>query len=92
MMIWPCDLFFDEKLRLKEDYDYTAQHIKKFGGVVRANGILATFAHRKNKGGVVAIRTAEIEQESILRLMQKHPGFFKENPRRANEILMKVPK
>ena len=89
-----CDLRFDEKMTLKEDYDYTLQHIQKFGGVCRLNYILPTFIHRVNKGGAVAIRTAEIEQKNIKYLKGKWGGLIKDNPRRPNEILLnlKIPK
>lgn len=86
----PSPLRFDEKMRLKEDYDFTVQHLKKYSSIVRANKILASFAHRTNKGGAVDYRTSELEQQSIAYLMDKWPGWFKLNPRRNNEILMNV--
>ena len=87
----PCDLLFDKNLRLKEDYDYTLQHIKKYGGAVRNNMILADFEHRKNKGGAVDYRTSELEQTSIKYLKQKWGTVIKDNKRRPNEILMRIP-
>ena len=33
LLVKPTDLRFDDKLKLKEDYDYTLQHIQKYGGV-----------------------------------------------------------
>lgn len=88
IMIKPCVLCFDEGLRLKEDYDYTVQHFKSYGGALRINRVLATFAHRTNKGGAVDYRTEEMEQEQIAFLMQKHPDCFRLNSRRKNEILI----
>lgn len=84
----PCDLRFDTQLKLKEDYDFTVQHLKKFGIVVRVNRIAPEFLHRTNKGGAVDYRTAEREQEAIAYLNIKWPGWFRPNPRRDNEILM----
>lgn len=89
IMIKPTELRFDENLSLKEDYDYTVQHLKTYGGVLRCNRILATFAHRTNKGGAVEYRTAEKEQQNIAYLMAKHPDEFRLNPLRPNEILLK---
>lgn len=89
IVVKPNELRFDENLRLKEDYDYTVQHIKKFGGVMRLDTILATFSHYSNKGGAVAIRNTELEQQTIKYLMKKHPGFFRLNPKRNNEIILK---
>lgn len=88
IMVRPCNLFFDENLMLKEDYDYTLQHFNRYGGALRFNAILATFAHRSNKGGAVEYRTSDREKEAISYLFSKHPGRFRMNPRRPDEILL----
>lgn len=85
-------LWFDETLPLKEDYDYTLQHIERFGGVARCDWLLPTFRHRTNPGGAVAYRTAELEQEAITILKQKWPDNVRDNPKRPNEILLRFPK
>lgn len=84
-----CPLRFDEQLRLKEDYDYTCQHLEAYGQVARLDYVLAEFAHRTNRGGAVAVRTPEVEQESIARLVKKWPAHIRLNPRRANEVLLR---
>src|SRR5690606_25160708 len=38
-----CGLRFDEQLRLKEDYDFTLQHLTHHGAVARRNDLLAEF-------------------------------------------------
>lgn len=78
---------FDMELRLKEDYDFTAQHISLYGGVARCDFIFASFKHRTNSGGVVSYRTPEVEQESIARLQEKWGEAVRLNPRRENEVL-----
>lgn len=83
----PAELFFDGNLRLKEDYDFTAQHLRKYGGALRVNTIVAEFKHYTNAGGAVSYRNAEVEQAAIAYIMEKHAGLFKLNPRRQNEIL-----
>lgn len=82
-------LRFDPKLRLKEDYDYTLQHLKKYGQVARCDAILANFKHRTNHGGAVAYRTTDNEQAAIAYLKSKWGGAIVDNPRRPNEILMR---
>lgn len=84
-----CPLRWDETLRLKEDYDYTCQHLATYGTVARLDWVLANFAHRKNKGGAVAVRTPELEQQSIAYLQGKWPGVLHPNPRRPNEVLLR---
>jgi len=88
----PSSIRFDSSLRLKEDYDYTCQHIFKFGEVARLDWIIAGFKHRSNEGGAVSYRTAELEQQAIAVLKKKWGDWIKPNPRRPNEILLKIPR
>ena len=90
ILVMPCDIRFDTNMRLKEDYDYTLSHIRQFGKVVRVDNILAEFAHRTNKGGAVAYRTSALEQSCISYLKKKWGNRIKDNPRRANEILLNL--
>lgn len=82
-------LRFDEKLKLKEDYDYTCQNLARYGVALRVNRIMASFSHRTNRGGAVAVRSPELEQESIAYLKNKWGDVVRDNPRRENEILLK---
>ncbi len=90
ILMRPTELRFDENLKLKEDYDYTLQHLKKYGRVARVDTVLATFDHRSNKGGAVDFRTSEKEKEAIAYLREKWPGYIRDNPRRPDEILLKL--
>ena len=83
-----CDLRFDEGLRLKEDYDFTLQHLKRWGVVARRNDVLADFAHRSNSGGAVRYRTPETEQAAIAHLKRKWGKRIRDNRKRPNEILL----
>jgi hypothetical protein len=85
------DLVFDTQFGTKMDYDYTLQHIRRYGGAARLNYVLATFEHYNNKGGFADYRTTELEQDSIKKLKSKWGNIIKDNPRRENEILMRVP-
>ena len=84
----PNPLRFDEKLTLKEDYDYTLQHIATFGGVVRSNDLLAEYKHYSNSGGAVEVRSTPNEQRNIAYLKSKWGAAIRDNPRRPNEILL----
>jgi hypothetical protein len=92
--VHPNPRFFDENLKLKEDYDYTLQHLKWVGRVARVDNVLATFAHRSNPGGAVDYRisNASAEQEAIAYLKKKWGMLIRDNPRRPNEILLNLPK
>lgn len=92
ILVAPSQPGFDEDLRLKEDYDFTAQHLAAYGKVARCDWILASFAHRTNRGGAVAYRTTELEQATIAQLKAKWPEAIRDNPKRPDEILFKWPK
>lgn len=81
---------FDESLRLKEDYDFTLQHLKKRGVVCRCDWLMANFKHRTNSGGAVSYRTKALELESILRLKEKWGDLIGSNPRGETEIRLKL--
>jgi hypothetical protein len=78
----PCR--FDENLTLKEDYDYTCQHLKTHGSVLRCHRLFLQVKHSTNAGGAVAARDArgEKERKNIALLMEKWPGVFRANTRR----------
>src|SRR5215831_1339189 len=89
----PITIYFDNNMTLKEDYDYTLQHIAQFGGALRCNQILANFKHYGNQGGVKPIRNMQEEQKNIAYLKQKWGNkVIKDNKRRPNEILLRIPK
>lgn len=90
IVVAPTDLRFDENLKLKEDYDYTLQHISTYGKVARLSIVLAHFRHRNNSGGAVDFRTEDREQEAIAYLKEKWGSAIRDNPRRPNEILLYV--
>tara|TARA_Y100000593_G_C4300246_1_gene332961 strand:+ start:1573 stop:2298 length:726 start_codon:yes stop_codon:yes gene_type:complete len=91
ILVKPCDLYFDEQLKLKEDYDYTLQHLTKYGKVARVNYLLVDFQHRTNKGGAVAyrMRNKEAEKIAIKYLQDKWGEHIKLNTKRVDEILLR---
>lgn len=87
MFCKPTDLRFDTDMKVKEDYDYTLQHIKKYGLTERFQKYLYTFKHYSNSGGVVDYRNDELEKENMLYLLKKWGGALKMHPKRKNEVL-----
>lgn len=92
MVALPGHLRFDERFRLKEDYDYTLQHITEHGGVVRCDDILPSFKHYTNAGGAVSVRNAGEEQVAIRLLRAKWGDLVRPHPRRENEVLLSYPR
>jgi len=88
IFVKPCNLFFDELLTLKEDYDYTLQHLLKYGNTFRYQKYIFEFEHYKNKGGAVDYRTEKEEQKNIKYLFNKWGSKIKLNSKRKNEILI----
>lgn len=84
-----CPLRFNPELRLKEDYDYTCQHLAAYGKVARVDNLLAGFTHRTNKGGAVAYRTPEAEAQAIATLTRLWPAHIKPNVKRPGEVLLR---
>lgn len=87
----PTLIRFDENLTLKEDYDYTLQHISN-GGVMRYQKFIFEFSHYTNKGGAVEYRDEEEETRNIEYLKSKWGDTIRDNPKRKNEILLKIKK
>lgn len=88
----PSEPRFDTDLILKEDYDFTLQHIIQYGGVQRCDDILPTFLHYTNKGGCEDFRTERLEEEACQILLDKYPGMIKRHPRREREVLLNIKK
>jgi len=87
-MCKPNPIRFDNKLTLKEDYDFTLQHIKKFGTCIRYQKYIFSFEHYKNSGGAVEYRDSIEEGKNIRYLIAKWGDKIKLNPKRNLEILI----
>ena len=86
-------LRFDEEMTLKEDYDFTMQHIEKYGRVSRLDWLMGKFKHRTNSGGAVSIRTKEEELRNIEHLKKKWgEDIIRPSARGETEILLRIPK
>jgi len=81
---------FDEKLTLKEDYDFTCSHLERHGMVYRCNRMLITAKHETNAGGACSERDAagEKERANIKILKEKWPGAIRDHGTRANQVVM----
>lgn len=67
------DLFYDERLPLKEDYDMTLQQCNKYRGCLRVNKYHYNCKQSKQKGGCATYRNYKKEEEQ-LKLLQKKWG------------------
>lgn len=67
------ELRFDERIPLKEDYDYSIQNVNKYRKLLRINYAHMIKKDHKNKGGCADYRTIDREVEQ-LKLLQKKWG------------------
>jgi len=86
-------LRFDEEMTLKEDYDYTAQHIARHGGILRCNRMTVSAKHHA-PGGAESLRDKKglEEQRNIAILLRKWPKAFRAHPKRKNEVVLQWPR
>tara|TARA_R110002012_G_scaffold171535_1_gene336336 strand:+ start:1435 stop:2151 length:717 start_codon:yes stop_codon:yes gene_type:complete len=85
-------LRFDERLRVKEDYDYSMQHIYKYGGVVRTHKFGIDVIHLTNEGGCVGYRTKEVELQAYDTLLNKYGPSVVKFQDNKNFVRMKSPR
>lgn len=77
---------WDPALPLKEDYDFTCQHLATYGRVMRLTGYIAKYESYANRGGVVALRTPELEAFSAATLLERWPQYLMKHRTRPGEI------
>lgn len=51
MVVKPSGLRFDERIVLREDMDFTCQHLERFGEVMRCDDVIARIGPRSPEGG-----------------------------------------
>tara|TARA_R100001594_G_scaffold73796_3_gene108379 strand:+ start:1962 stop:2678 length:717 start_codon:yes stop_codon:yes gene_type:complete len=85
-------LRFDERLRVKEDYDYSMQHIYKYGGVLRSHKYGIDVIHLTNEGGCVGYRTKDVELNAYETLLKKYGSRVVKFQNNKNFVKMKSPR
>lgn len=77
---------FEPRMSLKEDYDFTCEHLAKHGQVLRCNRLFIRAIHETNAGGAVSERddAGDREREMIKILKEKWPGAFWCNSKRGD--------
>jgi hypothetical protein len=85
-------LRFDERLKVKEDYDYAMQHIAKYGGALRFMKYGIDVIHLTNEGGCVSYRTKEVEMNAYNVLKEKWGTKVVRLQNNKNFLTMKSPR
>lgn len=70
-------LRYDERMTLKDDYDFWLQHIRRHRRTLRANKYHYIHDHGKKPGGCVGQRTMEVERELAARMRRKWGDLYR---------------
>lgn len=65
------NLTMDERVGTCDDYDFSLQMLQKYGKILRLNKYAYDCVHGDNSGGIVSMRTNEIEIEYCKAIMKK---------------------
>lgn len=84
--LMPGANYFDEKLALKEDYDYCVTELLDGRKIVRLNNILCDFPHRQNEGGANTYRNDTTEAAATRALMAKWPKYIIPHKTRPGQV------
>jgi len=83
---------FDERLRVKEDYDFSLQSLYRYRRIIRSNKHVWRVQHHDTDGGCKDYRTYRTEMEAISTLRRKWGRrIVGEHFRKEYEIRVKVP-
>jgi hypothetical protein len=65
------EIQYDEELSLKEDYDFTLQHIRKYNGCLRVNYLCYDVKQAEQSGGCATYRNSDKEKQQFEALQKK---------------------
>lgn len=65
------DQRFDERLKVKEDYDFSLQSLHRHRKIIRSNKYVWRVEHHDTEGGCKSYRTLQVEKDAIEILRQK---------------------
>lgn len=84
------DFKYDENMGTKEDYDLSLQILNKNRKILRINKYAYVCEHGDNKGGIVSMRSKDLEIEYCYRIMKKWGSNiikYKIPPQKVSDLL-----
>jgi len=84
------DLYYDERMGTKDDYDMSLQVLNKYRKILRFNKFSLACSHGDNKGGIVGMRTQGKEIvycEAIMKKWGKKIIKYKIPPKKMGDLL-----
>lgn len=86
------DIYFDEKMVVKDDYEYSCRIIQKYGAAPRLN-MYAAEADHYSKGGCERFwKSDRINTLCAVDLLFKYPDLLKPHPKRKGEVMFRAPR
>jgi len=89
-MVNDGEFYFDEKFKVKEDYEICLRHIVKYGGILGIRYLHWENEHWVTEGGCKDYRTVEIEKKAIKDLVKLYPGMIRSAKRKANTFTIQL--
>lgn len=84
------EYIFDERYRVKEDYEICLRHIRDKGGILAARHIHWENEHWTTDGGCKDYRTIQVERDAIKLLIKEYPGMIRSAKRKANAFTIEL--
>lgn len=84
------EFYFDERFKVKEDYEICLRHIVKYGGILGLRYLHWENEHWVTDGGCKDYRTINMEKNAIKELHKLYPSMIKSAKRKANEFTIEL--
>ena len=81
---------FDERFKVKEDYELCLRCLVEDGGVVGARYLFWSNSHWKDDGGCKDYRTDEMERSAIDLLVEMYPGLIQQVTKGGSKYSIKL--
>ena len=79
------EFYFDEKYKVKEDYEICLRHIVKYGGILGIRYLHWENEHWETDGGCKDYRTVSMEKEAIKMLNKQYPNMIRKAKRKVRD-------
>jgi glycosyltransferase involved in cell wall biosynthesis len=84
------EYMFDERYKVKEDYEICLRHIRDKGGILAVRYLHWENDHWDKDGGCKDYRTIQVEKHCIKMLIRDYPGMVRSAKRKANQFTIEL--
>lgn len=83
-------MMFDERFRVKEDYEIGLRHIQMFGGVLGIDYFVWQNSHWTDEGGCKDYRSDKVERDCINLLIKMYPQYIQSVSNKKSQYSIKL--